>query len=321
MLAAYSLGAAETFGGDAARGRELMLRAVDLLEGEPTLRDDPRHLVTSILVARWLSDPTIALRVRCRGGWTPPGSAAHSARWRWPTRWPAGASSCWATTPAGTPWRVRRSSSARPPATCPSWRRPTSRSPEEEASRGRHDEASRSIAAAHRLVATAGLADIAEFVHATPRRTARRAGATTQRVIAILEPLARVAGRGASGDLLSVAPELVEAYLAVGRADDAATLAHRYAEANPPPLPPIAAGLVARTRALVEPDLDAAGALFESRARVVRPGRARSRPHPAHARRPAAAGRPAGRGAGTAAGRARRVRGRRPDAVGGPGVR
>ncbi len=81
-----------------------------------------------------------------------------------------------------------------------------------------------------------------------------------------------MAGRGASGDLLSAAPELVQAYLAVGRADDAATLAHRYAEANPPPLPPIAAGLVARTRALVEPDLDAARALFEAARESFGPG-------------------------------------------------
>jgi DNA-binding CsgD family transcriptional regulator len=112
-------------------------------------------------------------------------------------------------------------------------------------------------------VATAGLADVAEFVHESEAYCAACRG-DHRRVIALLEPLARVVGRGTRGDLLSVAPELVQAYLAVGRVEDARTLAHRYAEANPPPHGPQAAGMIARTAALVETDLDAAITLFEA---------------------------------------------------------
>jgi DNA-binding CsgD family transcriptional regulator len=131
-----------------------------------------------------------------------------------------------------------------------------------EACRGRHDPAARSIATAHRLVASAGLADIAEFVHETEAFCAACRG-DHARAVAILEPLTRTDARGWRGDALSVAPELVEAYLAVGRPSDAADLARRYVDANPPPLPPAAAALVARTAALVEPDLDRASALFD----------------------------------------------------------
>jgi DNA-binding CsgD family transcriptional regulator/tetratricopeptide (TPR) repeat protein len=270
MLAAYSLGAAEIFGGDAARGRELMLRAVDLLESEPTLRDDPRHLVTSILVARWLSDPMIAL------GYVPRRMDAARERGALGALAVANTLACWGLIMLGDhAGGYAMAGEAVELGEAAGYLSELAAAhlalAEEEASRGRHDEASRSIAAAHRLVATAGLADIAEFVHYSDAYCAGCRG-DHQRVIAILEPLARVAGRGPSGDLLSAAPELVEAYLAVGRAEDAANLARRYAEANPPPLSPIAAGLVARTRALVEPDLDAAGALFEAARESFGPG-------------------------------------------------
>ncbi len=164
MLAAYSLGAAETFGGDAARGRELMLRAVDLLEGEPTLRDDPRHLVTSILVARWLSDPMIAF------GYVPRRMDAARERGALGALAVANTLACWGLIMLGDhAGGYAMAGEAVELGEAAGYLSELAAAhlalAEEEASRGRHDEASRSIAAAHRLVATAGLADIAEFVH------------------------------------------------------------------------------------------------------------------------------------------------------------
>jgi len=262
MLAAYSLGAAEIYCGDAARGRELMLRALDLLEGEPTLRDDPRHLLTALLVARWLSDPMIAF------GYLPRRMDAARERGALGPLAAANTLACWGLLMLGDhAGGYAMAGEAVELGEAAGYLSELAAAhialAEEEAGRGRHDEASRSIAAAHRLVATAGLADVAEFVYESEAYCAACRG-DHQRVIALLEPLARVGGRGTRGDLLSVAPELVGAYLAVGRVEDATTLAHRYAEVNPPPHTPQAAGVIARTAALVETDLDAAITLFET---------------------------------------------------------
>ena len=68
---------------------------------------------------------------------------------------------------------------------------------------------------------------------------------------------ARVAadgGIGASGEPLGVAPLLVEAYLGLGRTDDARSLAARYAEATPPGSPALSVALARRCQALTVAD-------------------------------------------------------------------
>jgi hypothetical protein len=59
MLAHYTRAAALAFGGDWAAARVAGLRAVDLLEGEPSLRDEPRHLVTAVLAPAWAGEPEL----------------------------------------------------------------------------------------------------------------------------------------------------------------------------------------------------------------------------------------------------------------------
>jgi DNA-binding CsgD family transcriptional regulator len=80
----------------------------------------------------------------------------------------------------------------------------------------------------------------------------------------LLEPRVPMAGRGWLGDELPVAPELVQAYLSLGRTADAADLARRYANANPSPSSPLVEAYVARTTASVDPDPDTAGRHFET---------------------------------------------------------
>ena len=61
MLAAYLPGAARVVEGRPDLGAPLVHQAIELLESDPVLRDDPRHLVVSLLCARWLMDPSSAL--------------------------------------------------------------------------------------------------------------------------------------------------------------------------------------------------------------------------------------------------------------------
>ena len=58
MLAAYLSGAAYVFAGRLEEGAPRVVRALELLESEPSLRDDPRHLSLALLCARWLLDPS-----------------------------------------------------------------------------------------------------------------------------------------------------------------------------------------------------------------------------------------------------------------------
>ena len=61
MLAAYLPGAARVVEGRPDLGAPLLHQAIELLESDPVLRDDPRHLMVSLLCARWLMDPSSAL--------------------------------------------------------------------------------------------------------------------------------------------------------------------------------------------------------------------------------------------------------------------
>ena len=61
MLAAYLSGAAHVFAGQPEEGAPRVVRALELLESEPSLRDDPRHLSLALLCARWLLDPSYVI--------------------------------------------------------------------------------------------------------------------------------------------------------------------------------------------------------------------------------------------------------------------
>jgi hypothetical protein len=61
MLAAYLSGAAHLWAGQPQLGDPLVRHAIDLLESDPDLRDDPRHITVAFVAARWLMDPRVAL--------------------------------------------------------------------------------------------------------------------------------------------------------------------------------------------------------------------------------------------------------------------
>jgi hypothetical protein len=100
----------------------------------------------------------------------------------------------------------------------------------QSAARGRHDDAVRAIADAKRLTAVAGVAGAAVMVHLAEAFCALCRGDFLL-VVSILEQQITIDdGRLPRGDYpLSVAPDLVEAYLALGRHDEALTLTARHA--------------------------------------------------------------------------------------------
>jgi DNA-binding CsgD family transcriptional regulator len=132
----------------------------------------------------------------------------------------------------------------------------------QSAARGLHDDAGRSLALARELTDRAGTTSYAAHQAITAAFCALCRGALGE-VVTLLE--ARVAadgGIGASGEPLGVAPLLVEAYLRLGRADDARSLAARYAEATPPGSAALSVALARRCEALTVPDEATAAATF-----------------------------------------------------------
>ncbi|MET0916602.1 MAG: AAA family ATPase [Jiangellaceae bacterium] len=120
--------------------------------------------------------------------------------------------------------------------------------------RGLHDDAVRLLARARELTDRAGTTSYAAHQAITAAFCALCRGELAE-VVTLLE--ARVAadgGVGASGEPLGVAPLLVEAYLGLGRIDDARSLATRYTEATPPGSPALSIALTRRCEALTVPD-------------------------------------------------------------------
>jgi DNA-binding CsgD family transcriptional regulator len=99
----------------------------------------------------------------------------------------------------------------------------------QHAARGVHDEALAALDRAAELVARAGTSDVAAHL-VLARAFCALCRDDVEEVVALLEPWLDIGeGRGANGDVLGVAPLLVEAYAALGRTDDAAALAGRFA--------------------------------------------------------------------------------------------
>ena len=124
----------------------------------------------------------------------------------------------------------------------------------QSAARGLHEDASGSLARARELTDRAGTTTFAAHQAITAAFCALCRGDLSE-VVTLLE--ARVAadgGTGASGEPLGVAPLLVEAYLGLGRTDDARELAIQFAEATPPGSSALSVALARRCVALTVTD-------------------------------------------------------------------
>ncbi len=262
MLAAYLAGAARVNEGRPDLGAPLLHEAIELLESDPVLRDDPRHLMVSLLCARWLMDPTSALGYAER--------RISQAR-------EAGALGVLAVSlplfSAGLAWmgdHVRAHAFvgeavellealdiAGDPGSA------YEAAAIESACRGMHDDALRLLERARVNVVVNGFDPMPPHLARAVALCALCRGDLTEVVDVLEDQLVRFNGVGDYLEPLGVAPLLVEAYLGLGRHDDAHELTGRFRAAqSDQPIPPVAA-MVARCEGLVATDLEEAITAFE----------------------------------------------------------
>jgi DNA-binding CsgD family transcriptional regulator/tetratricopeptide (TPR) repeat protein len=261
-LVPWIAGAAQIHAGQLESGRTLVRRALDVMEREPSLRDEPRLLIYVMLGASWLDDvleavPRVARRMRAareRGalGVLVP-ALAMSAYGR--ARFLGDHVGAFADAGEAVELAAQLGyvADAAPAIGLLAW---------EYAARGRHDEARRQLDRASSLAGRAGTAELAARLAVTAAFCALCRGDLGDAAQLLEARIAEDGGVGPVGEPLGVAPLLVEAYAGLRRSTDAAALAARYAEVSHSPLPPTAA-LVARCRALASADDDAALAAFE----------------------------------------------------------
>ncbi len=134
----------------------------------------------------------------------------------------------------------------------------------QSAARGLHDDADHWLARARELTDRAGTTTHAAHQVITSAFCALCRGELSEVATLLETRLAADGGVGASGEPLGVAPMLVEAYLGLGRLDEAQSLAARFAEATPPGSPALSIALALRCEALTVADDATADATMAS---------------------------------------------------------
>ena len=261
-LAAWVVGAAHLHAGEPELGRPHVRRALELMESEPSLTDEPRLLLFTMLGLGWLDDPLswvpgVERRLRLArergalGALVPALSMSAYGRAELLGDHPG------AFADAGESVELAEQlgyvADAAPSLELLAW---------EHAARGQHDEARRHLDRARALVARSGTSAVAAHLAINAAFCALCRGDLDGTVLILEARLAADDGVGSLGEPLGVAPLLVEAYVGLGRRTDAAALTSRYAEVSSSPLPQTAA-LVARCRALTAGDDEQAVAAFE----------------------------------------------------------
>ncbi|GAA2166035.1 helix-turn-helix transcriptional regulator [Pedococcus bigeumensis] len=262
MLAAYVEGAARVVEGRFDLGFPLLHKSIELLETDPALRDDPRHLVVSSLIPRYLMDPWSALPyaerriARAREAGALGALAMALSVYAMGLAWMGDhvRAHAWAGEAVelleALDLRVDVGTASEAAAL-------------EDAYRGRHDAATRHLDRARAVVAANGFDPMPPHLGRVVATCALCAG-DLETVVEVLEDqIARFGGVGAFLEPLGVAPDLVEAYLVLGRDDEARELSARFRAAQPDPMLPQVAAMVARCEGLVAPDLSSAEASFE----------------------------------------------------------
>jgi DNA-binding CsgD family transcriptional regulator len=256
------------FEGRNDEGVPLIARALELLETEPSLRDDPRHLSLALLCARWLLDPRYVV-----GGLTVVQVGLRriaSARERgavgalaWGLSLAAGGLA-WtgdhlqAYALAGEAVELLDALGYRvePGATHEALAM-------ECAARGMHSESADLLRRAEEVMRRTGFSTLQPHLAHAMISCALSRGDLPQ-VVALAEDQLRLhGGAGIMLEPLGVAPPLVEAYVGVGRVTDARLLTQRYVDANAESTHPHIVGAVARCRGLVADDVNIMSEAFE----------------------------------------------------------
>ncbi|WP_156996629.1 helix-turn-helix transcriptional regulator [Knoellia aerolata] len=265
MLASYVLGAARVVDGHPDVGAGLLHHATSVAESDDRLRDDPRHLVTSLLISRWLMDPLPALpyaerrigRAREQGalGVLAGGLALYAMGLAWM------GDHVRAYAAAGESVELLEALDLRLDVGTASEVMAL-----ESAYRGAHDEASRHLLRARAVVAANGFDPMPPHLARIVATCALCAGDLETVVVVLEDQIARFEGVGAYLEPLGVAPDLVEAYVGLGRDEDARALTARFrdvVQGRPQAqIPPVAA-MVSRCEGLVADDLGRAEKALE----------------------------------------------------------
>lgn len=257
----YLVGMAAVLAGEPEKGAEPLGRALTALETEPTLRGDPRHLLVALLVSRWQLDPGVAAPFAARriaearalgalGVLAPAlslmsGGMAMLGDHRSAYAFAGEAATLLDALGYATEPGIAHEMLA-----------------VESAARGRHEEAERSLARARGSVITAGFPPDVPHLARAVAFCALCAGRWDDVVAVLEDQIARNGGVGDYLEPLGVAPDLIEAYLALNRAADARALARDYAAANPTP-PRLLAGVIHRCLAQTASRREEARAEFE----------------------------------------------------------
>ena len=261
LLSDFFGGVAALSDGDGERGRSLLTSAFELYRSEPELGDEPRYLVLALLSAYALGlTPDLVgffesrlANSRTRGALAVlVRTLAMFAHGRAFFGDHAGAFAD-AGEAAELAAELGFVADAAPAVEMLAW---------QHAARGAHDEASIELDRAADLVERAGTASVAAHL-ALAQAFCALCRDDLDAVVTLLEPrVAADEGRGALGEVLGVAPLLIEAYIALDRRADATRLAERFA-AVPAPDGRTKA-LIARCQGLTVEDDDIAVAAFET---------------------------------------------------------
>jgi DNA-binding CsgD family transcriptional regulator len=261
-LAAWVRGFALVQCGEPELGHPLLHSAVQRMDSEPGLRDDPRFLVLFMLGHAWLGDAHTAVasierRIRVareRGALGVLVAAlAMSAHGRAELLGDHTGAFADAGEAVALAEHLQYVADAAPAMELLAW---------EYAARGRHDLARDHLDRARALVDRAGTTAVAAHQALTAAFCALCRGDLAETAALLEARLAADGGVGALGEPLGVAPLLVEAWTGLGRGPEAATLTARYGAESRDPTHATAA-LVARCRALTATAPDEAEAAFE----------------------------------------------------------
>ncbi len=133
----------------------------------------------------------------------------------------------------------------------------------QSAARGLHDQAGEALDRARTLIDRAGTTSVAAH-HALTAAFCALCRGDLAAVVTLLEARTLAdGGLGEMGEPLGVAPLLVEAYVGLGRADDAVELTRQYAEVTPSSAPAQTTALVLRCQGLTATETVAAQESFE----------------------------------------------------------
>jgi hypothetical protein len=252
MLSDFTRGLAVTLGGDLAAGR-VLLRDVTEQISWPPLRDDPRSLLFLALTSGFLGDPRIAMavgsyqlsQVRNRGalGVLVPALALFASGRAWLGDHARAFADAGEASELGN--QLGYAADTAVAVEMLAW---------QSAARGFHQDAHAALERAKSLTDRAGTTGFAAHQALTAAFCALCRTDPAAAVSLLEARIAADGGVGSMGEPLGVAPYLVEAYVAVGRRDEALAVAEQFAAVTSPAAPPWLRALVARCRGLTAAD-------------------------------------------------------------------